>query len=389
MRFLRYGLIAAAALLLPTAAGAQPAAATPAAPGEWVKITPQPVRIAGRLYTPTCSQAFGSKGTYSYWYRKGTGDGLAVFFNGGGACWNAETCSKARFEGSRANFGGKTPADAEGVYKAALMPGDGPAHMGGLLDRGDARNPIRDWSVVFVPYCTGDVHSGSNTARYRDPATGKPFSIQHRGWDNMQVVLHWMRETLPAPARLLVTGSSAGAYGAATHYAAVRGLYPRASAVFLGDSGQGVSTPAFEKTRNANWNYQLPKAVFGPDPQRTPDAEEIARLAAHFPADRFAQFTSAHDATQTAFYAAMGAPRTCNAWTNAMLRELTPRQAVPNFRVYVAEGATHTILRAPLFYTETSGGAPFTTWLGGLLNGPAPENRICTNCLAPPPGCTP
>ena len=72
-----------------------------------------------------------------------------------------------------------------------------------------------------------------------------------------------------------------------------------------------------------------------------------------------------------------------------MLRELTPRQAVPNFRVYVAEGATHTILRAPLFYTETSGGAPFTTWLGGLLNGPAPENRICTNCLAPPPGCTP
>jgi hypothetical protein len=36
--------------------------------------------------------------------------------------------------------------------------------MTGLLDRNNPKNPVHDWSMVFVPYCKGDVHSGSNTA---------------------------------------------------------------------------------------------------------------------------------------------------------------------------------------------------------------------------------
>jgi hypothetical protein len=34
--------------------------------------------------------------------------------------------------------------------------------MTGLLDRANPQNPVRDWSLLFVPYCTGDVHSASN-----------------------------------------------------------------------------------------------------------------------------------------------------------------------------------------------------------------------------------
>jgi len=87
----------------------------------------------------------------------------------------------------------------------------------------------------------------------------------------------------------------------------------------------------------------------------------VAKLAAHFPNDRFAQFTTIHDATQTAFYAQMTSTKDDNAWTNKMLKELASRQASPNFRSYVAQGNTHTILRALLFYTEQSGGMPFET----------------------------
>ncbi|MFN9056005.1 MAG: pectin acetylesterase-family hydrolase, partial [Cyanobacteriota bacterium] len=171
-----------------------------------------------------------------------------------------------------------------GVYKAELLPGDGPARMGGLLDRTNPQNPVRDWSMLFVPYCTGDVHSGSNTAHYSFPDTGKPFTIEHRGWDNMQVILPWLRANGPRPSRLLVSGSSAGAYGAATHFTPLRSLYPNARAVYLGDSGQGVTTPDFERVRNKNWNYTLPSSVFGPRAHNTPDAEVVAKLAAHFPA---------------------------------------------------------------------------------------------------------
>lgn len=365
-------------------------ASTPDAEG-WVRIVPQPVTINGRVFKPTCSGAPGTtSSTYSFYFRKGTANGLLVFFNGGGACWNSATCSKPRLAGDKAFFSGKNDQDMVGVYKAELLPGDGPARMGGLLDRANPQNPVRDWSMLFVPYCTGDVHSGSNTAQYTMPDTGKPFKIEHRGWDNMQVILPWLRANAAQPSRLLVSGSSAGAYGAATHFSALRGLYPKARAVYLGDSGQGVTTPEFERLRNKTWNYTLPTTVFGPNAQNTADTEVVAKLAAYFPKDRFAQFTTIQDATQTAFYAQMGTGQVCNAWTNKMLNELAIRQASTNFRSYVAQGDTHTILRAPLFYSEQSGGIPFTAWLRSLLDDTElPKNASCTTCLAPQPGCSP
>jgi len=390
MGVLRRTVFLGAVFLLPSLAVAQnsnTASQNPkvAADG-WVRIVPEPVMVDGHLYTPTCSNAPGTTPTFSYFYRKGPADGLIVFFNGGGSCWNDATCSKPRLAGDRASFPGQDNKDAADVYKAELLPDDGPSHMTGVLDRTNPENPVHDWSMVFVPYCTGDVHSGSNTAHYTYPDTGKPFSIEHRGWDNMQVILHWMQSNVPCPAHLLVCGSSAGANGAATHYASLRNLYPKARTVFLGDSGQGVTTPEFEQGRNKNWNYQLPTSVFGPNAPNTRDSEVVAKLAAHFPKDRFAQFTTLHDATQTAFYAQMTSIKDDHAWTNKMLKELTSRQeASPNFRSYVAAGDTHTILRAPLFFTEKSGGMPFEAWLSALLTGEnLPENQFCPTCRASP-----
>jgi len=350
------------------------------APGDWMRIRPEPVRFNGRLYEPTCSDAPGANKEFAFWFRPGRSDALVVFFDGGGACWNDATCAVPRLSGGR---------NAAGLYKGELIAGDDPTRMSGLFDLANPRNPVRDWSLLFVPYCTGDVHSGSGAAQYRLPDTGEPYTIQHRGWDNFQVILHWMGQHASKPERMLVTGSSAGAYGAATHYPALRAMYPGGRAVFLGDGGQGVTTASFSQTRNRNWNYTLPASVFGPDPQATPDAAVVARLAGAFPRDRFAQYTTTYDATQRAFFAQMGAERTCTAWTNAMVRDLKERQATPNVRSYLARGETHTILRSPLFYTEQSGGEPFAEWLAALLSGEAPANRDCTDCLAPPATCSP
>ncbi|MFM8582561.1 MAG: pectin acetylesterase-family hydrolase [Planctomycetaceae bacterium] len=381
-RLARQVFLGAIVVLMSAVAWAQP---DPDVAEGWVKIVPDPVTIDGKLYKPSCSAAPGTTtSTFSFFYRKGTADGLVVFFNGGGSCWNDLTCCKPRLEGDQANFAGRGVEDAAGVYKAELLPGDGPARMTGLLDRGNRQNPVHDWSMVFVPYCTGDVHSGSHTANYRFPDTGKPFQIEHRGWDNAQAVMHWMRGNVPAPARLLVAGSSAGAYGAATHYASLRALYPQARGVYLGDSGQGVTAPGFEAARNRNWNYQLPAAVFGPNGANTPDAQVVAKLAAYFPKDRFTQFTSVRDATQTAFLEQMTRKPDRNTWTTQMLSELAIREAAPNFRSYVASGKTHTILRAPLFFTEQSGGVAFTAWLAAQLSDDRqPDNARCPESKAP------
>mgnify|MGYP003333986791 FL=1 len=345
----------------------------------WARIEAKPLRIGGHLYEPSCSQAEGADATYAFWYRKGTADGLVVYFDGGGACWDDATCSLPRLASG--------DPKRRTTFKAEIMAGDDPARMSGIFDLANPRNPVRDWSMVFVPYCTGDVHSGSNTAHYRDPTTGRSFSIQHRGWDNTQVILHWMRANVSRPARLLVTGSSAGAYGAATHYAALREMYPRGSAAYLGDAGQGVTTPEFTDKRNTSWHYRLPDKIFGRDAQHTPDVDMVARLAEHFPRDRFAQYTTAYDATQRFFYGLMGAEKSCDAWTSKMSQELGRRQTVNNFRSYLASGDTHTILRSPLFFTEESGGAAFTTWFGDLVAGSSPSNKVCADCLTPPAQC--
>jgi hypothetical protein len=350
----------------------------PPAPTQWVRLTPEPVRIDGRRIEPTCSDAPGADPAFQFWAKRGSVNRLVVYFDGGGACWDDITCSVPRLANGR--------GEGDGFYKAELMPGDDPTRMSGIFDHNNPRNPVRDWSFVFIPYCTGDVHAGSNTARYSDPDTGETYTVQHRGADNFRAVLAWMRENFAAPEQILVAGSSAGAYGAATHFARIRDAFPSGRAAMIGDAGQGVTTPDFLERRNGNWRYELPESVFGRRAHLTTDDDVVGRLAAHFTGDRFAQYTTAHDRTQSAFYALMGAQNACGGWSERMAGDLARRQTAANFRSYLAAGASHTILRSPLFYAEQSGGAPFAEWLAAMLNeGDGWTNRSCEACLAAPP----
>jgi Pectinacetylesterase len=372
---MRLMLFAALAL----AACASLASATPPAPSAWVAIAPAAIDIEGRSFTPTCSDAPDTDPSYRFWFRQGSADGLVVFFDGGGACWDDVSCA--------APWRARDGAEPAGLYKAELIPANGPTRFGGIFDAGNARNPVRDWSFVYVPYCTGDVHAGSNTAHYSDPDTGAPYTIEHRGADNFRAILAWMRAHVPQPERLLVTGSSAGAYGAAAHFATIRESYPGGRALMFGDAGQGVTTPDFLELQNRSWNYQVPATVFGDGARLSADDDLVARLAAHFPRDRFAQYTTSFDVTQRGYHALIAAPQSCGAWTEAMVAALTRRQSAPNFRAYLAAGETHTLLRSRLFYVERSGGVPFAQWFTALLSDEAPANAACEHCLTPPPRC--
>jgi hypothetical protein len=347
----------------------------------WVQVTPEPTRLDGRLYEATCSHAAGTDPAYRFWFRRGTADGLVIFFDGGGACWDDVTCAIPRRR--------LADRDDDGFYKAELIPTDNPNRFSGIFDLDNPRNPVRDWSFVYVPYCTGDVHSGSNTAHYTDPDTGAPYTIEHRGADNFRVVLSWMKENFAQPTQILVAGSSAGAYGASTHFPRIRAAFPRGRAIMLGDAGQGVMTQTFLNQRSVNWRFALPRQVFARNTVITPETDIVGRLAARYPRDRFAQFTTAHDITQSSFYALMGAENACIAWTDAMVGGLERRQQVANFRSYVASGDMHAILRTPRFYTERSGGAPLTEWLAAALRGDGAgwDNRACENCMIRPTRC--
>ncbi|MEZ6022212.1 MAG: pectin acetylesterase-family hydrolase [Hyphomonadaceae bacterium] len=342
--------------------------------GSWEEFTPQATRVDGRWIDPTCSDAPGVIGL-SLLGAPRWPDRLVIFFAGGGAAWNDITCSVPRLANGRPETASTPPSCTQTTIQ----------RFSGMFDLSNPNNPVRDWSFIYVPYCTGDVHSGSNTATYTDPDTGEPFTIQHRGADNFRIILRWAEENFRRPARILVAGSSAGAYGAATHYARIRSTFPRGQAAFIGDAGQGVMTG---NCSPCAWHYDVPRSLFDRSPPTIND-DLVARLAERYPNDRFAQFTTAHDYTQTAFYALMGGENACRTWTEKMTHDLSAREEASNFRAYVAAGQMHTILRSPAFYSETSGGEPFAVWFHALVERGAQgwETQVTQDSAAPARTC--
>jgi len=76
---------------------------------------------------------------------RGTENKLLIYLEGGGACTDYYTCWAPVF----------------GVRTAVtLTPNPSVYPSGGILDRSNSLNPFRNWTIVYIPYVTGDVHSG-------------------------------------------------------------------------------------------------------------------------------------------------------------------------------------------------------------------------------------
>ena len=121
---------------------------------------------------------------FSFYYKPGKEKKLLVFFDGGGSCWDSNTCVTGQL----------TPLAA---YVPELKDA---LSTQGLFDQNNPQNPYRDWSMVAIPYCTGDIHLGSKVQDYTDftgAVTGAPggtVTLHHRGFDNFLYVREWLME---------------------------------------------------------------------------------------------------------------------------------------------------------------------------------------------------
>src|SRR5262249_35620482 len=146
----------------------------------------------------------------------------------GGACWDYDSCS------------GKT-----GVRGAANPDGIPDDHMSTYqflnLLRRTPDNPAQDWNMVFIPYCTGDIHTGNKVATSTSADGTDQITFRHVGHDNTMKSIAWMASAFTHIPRLFVTGCSAGGIGALQNYLYVRdGLTGAQCGYLLDDSG-----PAF------------------------------------------------------------------------------------------------------------------------------------------------
>jgi Pectinacetylesterase len=101
------------------------------------------------------------------------------------------------------------------------------------------RNPFADHSVVFVTYCTGDVHLGNATTQYRADLT-----VQHKGCVNGTAALDYLA-TVPGAPDVVVMGESAGSVAGPLYAALVSDRLPDVYITVLANrSGSYPDLPA-------------------------------------------------------------------------------------------------------------------------------------------------
>ena len=210
-------------------------------------------------------------------------DNLVVVFEPGGACWDYDSCAGKNGIRGAANPNG-LPDD-----HWQLAPFISP-----FLSRFDDTNPSRDWNMVYVPYCTGDVHTGMRTISYpSDNGTDPALEFHHDGHAAVESVVSWIDENFTHMPKLLQTGCSAGGVGSLVNYRFLRnGIHAAEKSYLIDDSGPvfpsgGYSDLMHAKIRDA-WALDGLKADMPPTFSLDDMGTINTALADEFPQDRLA-----------------------------------------------------------------------------------------------------
>jgi hypothetical protein len=407
----RQGLVLGAGLLLAT--GALAARNT-----DWEQVFLNgPIDVVlpdgtTRTVEPSCSggPVLASSGLpmpgdrqFSFFVKRGNPNKLLVGFDGGGACWNATTCIGSVLAGS--------PTYSRVVDETPEQL----AASGGVFDDRNPANPFGEYTKVFIPYCTADVHWGARESTYVLPLPGGgslPWTLHHRGSDNLIAVVDWLKRNgrnvsldLPRVRDLTVTGLSAGAYGTLNGFGYFAAETPRARLNIVADAGIGVLTSSFYAAALYN---PAGTEVWGPTPNLPTWVPGIATMlptasanpnllvplafqsmARWRPAGRYASITADLDLVQIGFYGLMKGtfspgPVEAAEWYAGM-RAITAATAAgaPNYRYYIESGTFHTFLASdPWTYGIGVHGISVAEWIRSMTK---PGNRGWGTLVAPAP----
>lgn len=215
-------------------------------------------------------------------FNAGQGDDLVIYLQGGGACWDAPGCVGAVPRATQ----------VRGGYGADQFAGE--RNLDGIewLQRSE-RNPFGDAHLVFVPYCTGDLHAGDNVTRY----DGQAF--HHVGSSNVRLALRRAAASIDAPDRVFLLGASGGGFGTWYAWEHARSIFPDAEVHVLADSGPPLDVgETLGDTFLVRWDLQLPEtcADCADDPPAI-----VRHIAATAPTTRLGLLTYANDPVLSAY----------------------------------------------------------------------------------------
>jgi hypothetical protein len=330
-----------------------PGGSPDAADSEWEKVVPG----------GDCECADGSE--FAFWEREADPTKIVLFLDGGGACFDAETCAFTRGESQAYDWN---------------VRGDDPSADGGIFDFARDDNPFLDHSFVLVPSCTGDVHLGDVTREYSPDLT-----VEHNGFVNGTAALSYLAEHYPDAAQVVVVGKSVGSVAAPIYGGLVADLLPYAQVtVFAAQSGHVPDDPGI--------NTEILGEQWGTY-DNMPDWEVNEELTArdwgaprfwvqaglHNPEIVFARFDYAYDQAAAEGAEAIGLhPSELLASIDANEAAIEAAGVVQHS--YTAPGNGHGILEWDTFYTMEVNGIALVDWVDALIAGEPLDDVHCDEC---------
>jgi hypothetical protein len=283
---------------------------------------------------------------------------VMVFLDQGGACFNQLTCELNASS-----------------YRAATF---GAGQNLGIFNRVDPDNPVRDWSFVFIPYCSGDVHSGSQPNGVI-PGVG---AQQFLGYRNLDLFFSRIVPTFPDAKQVLVAGSSAGGFGVLLNADRMARWFAPIPVTILSDSGPpmpaSVVEPCLQQTWRDLWGFDqgvLPDC--GGDCPYTNDymLDQVLHFGWRYPSYRGGIISSTRDLTIDLFFSF--------GWNNCTAGTIPPaafeaglgdvrsqlQQMGSPFGTYYLPDTHHIWLMDDASYAASVNGVSLKGWLADLLGG--------------------
>ncbi len=280
---------------------------------------------------------------YAMSIRETNSQDLMIVLEGGGGCWSE--------------------------FAACTQSADPTISGVGILDPNRADNPVRNWNVVYLPYCDGGLHASD-----KDTDIDGDGSIDwtQRGLHNLSASLDVARQTFPSPRRILLTGNSGGGFGTIFALPLVRYIYPDVPIEIVNDSGVGIGRPdqpEYLELLEEDWNFGafIPESCGGEDcfPEDGHLTEYQIWQMDEDTNFRRGMLSYNRDSTIADFFLMIGQ----DAFEEALYEEMQQLEdAYPDRqRSWIPAGTDHTFLqRAP---DETAGGVAMMDWISDMLDG--------------------
>jgi hypothetical protein len=276
-----------------------------------------------------------------------------IYLEGGGACWDYSSCFGV--VPTSMHLGGFDGDDFDGLMTSVYL------NMA-LLDRDDPTNPLADAHQVFIPYCTGDVFSGDAVVELAGVLPWERETIHFHGARNMQEYLARLVPTFEGVTRVILSGSSAGGFGAGLAWYAVQEAFGDVRVDVLDDSGPPIrAADGLWEAWVETWNMQFPPgcAECATGIESVVDYSRRELMAR----GRYALLSYHTDLVISNFFRLE--PAIFEERLDVLLDTLDEE---PGARYFVVDGVTHTMLVAGYDLVESSDGMPLWRWVEQMID---------------------